>query len=74
MLSIGSSGAEVVALQEFINQQTLTPDMVSVDGIFGPGTQAAVINFQAAAGIGADGIVGPNTYQTMSAYGFMGIC
>ncbi|MEA5468620.1 peptidoglycan-binding domain-containing protein [Spirulina sp. 06S082] len=74
MLSIGSSGAEVVALQEFINQQTQTPDMVSVDGIFGPGTQAAVQNFQAAVGLSPDGIVGPNTYATMSAYGFAGIC
>ncbi|MEM9539592.1 MAG: peptidoglycan-binding domain-containing protein [Cyanobacteria bacterium P01_E01_bin.42] len=71
MLTVGSQGAEVIALQEFINQQSYTPDVIGVDGIFGPGTQAAVQNFQAATGLVADGIVGPNTYAMMSSCGFV---
>jgi peptidoglycan hydrolase-like protein with peptidoglycan-binding domain len=34
---------------------------VSIDGIFGPGTEKAVIKFQIANGLTVDGIVGPAT-------------
>lgn len=38
---------------------------VAVDGIFGNGTRAAVIAFQKAHGLSADGIVGQNTWRTL---------
>ncbi|WP_435155286.1 peptidoglycan-binding domain-containing protein [Haladaptatus sp. DFWS20] len=36
---------------------------ISVDGIFGPGTEDAVESFQSASGISVDGVVGPVTWE-----------
>ena len=38
---------------------------VSVDGIFGAGTQSAVVNFQKSKGLNADGVVGPDTWAAL---------
>ena len=38
---------------------------VAVDGIFGPGTDAAVRAFQRQQGLAVDGIVGPNTWSAL---------
>ncbi len=38
---------------------------ISVDGIFGSGTQSAVINFQKDKGLSADGGVGPDTWAAL---------
>jgi peptidoglycan hydrolase-like protein with peptidoglycan-binding domain len=41
----------------------------SVDGKFGPKTEAAVIDFQVSNGIKVDGIVGPETWGALFADG-----
>ncbi len=49
----------VEALQRLLARVGWRPG--TPDGLFGPRTQAAVLGFQRAAGIAADGIVGPET-------------
>ena len=68
-LQQGSSGSDVTELQIRVAgwaassaQQTY----VVVDGGFGPGTDAAVRRFQSAYGLGADGVVGPQTQQVLN--------
>jgi len=39
-------------------------------GTFGPGTESAIRTFQAARGIGVDGLVGPDTWRAMVAAGY----
>ena len=57
-LRVGSSGADVVALQNALATKGFDPG--AVDGVFGPATEAAVIAFQATATLAADGIVDPD--------------
>lgn len=59
LLEFGDRGAEVAALQPMLSQAlgiTLAPD-----GVFGPATRAAVIDFQAREELSPDGTVGPAT-------------
>lgn len=60
MLRTGSRGDAVRKLQELLNAKGYTCG--SVDGIFGSKTYAAVLAFQKANGLGADGIIGPLTW------------
>ena len=60
MLCTGSRGDAVRKLQELLNAKGYTCG--NVDGIFGSKTKAAVLAFQKANGLGADGIVGPLTW------------
>lgn len=53
-LKQGSSGSQVVALQQALGGLT-------ADGAFGPMTKAAVMAYQASKGLTADGVVGPMT-------------
>jgi len=57
LLKKGSRGNEVKLVQEFLN--------ISTDGIFGPGTEKSVKEWQAKNGLLADGIVGPKTWKEM---------
>jgi hypothetical protein len=58
VLTLGDRGPEVVALQQRLNEREAN---LLVDGIFGSGTRAAVIAFQARSGLRPDGVVGPRT-------------
>jgi len=58
MLKRGSSGPEVSALQSQLG--------IPADGVFGPGTEAAVRAFQAQHGLTPDGIAGPSTLAALA--------
>jgi peptidoglycan hydrolase-like protein with peptidoglycan-binding domain len=62
----GSSGNNVSIMQRYLNTiRTAYPSIpqLSVDGIFGPGTESAVRAFQRVFGLTQDGIIGPVTWQ-----------
>lgn len=60
MLKRGSSGEAVKALQSILG--------LTADGVFGPGTEAAVKEHQKGEGLDADGIVGPDTLASLGLY------
>ena len=73
VLQEGETGIDVQTLQYYLNFIAYFSDgalpSVTVDGIFGPSTTAAVITFQNLLGIPADGIVGLQTWiQLEQAY------
>jgi peptidoglycan L-alanyl-D-glutamate endopeptidase CwlK len=61
----GARGDDVRSLQSALQQKGFNPG--ATDGIFGAGTEAAVLAFQQSEGLEADGIVGP---KTAAALGF----
>lgn len=63
MLSAGSKGDEVKQLQQRL--QLLGYYGGAVDGDFGMGTRKAVVQFQKANGLDADGIVGDATWKAL---------
>lgn len=65
VLRVGSRGPEVVRLQQMLVDVGCLPSTSSVDGIFGPGTESAVRNFQRSAGLVVDGVVGPATWSAL---------
>ena len=56
-------GSDVKKLQESLQRAGMT---VSVDWVFGPGTDTAVKEFQQKNGLKADGIVGPKTREKLA--------
>ena len=61
----GSQGADVQLLQQRLIALGLLTG--AADGVFGPGTKAAVIQFQTTEGITpADGVVGETTWKALS--------
>jgi len=64
MLRSGSAGDEVREMQNLLVRHGAT---IEADGQFGGLTRAAVVDFQRGAGLGADGIVGPKTWEALEA-------
>src|SRR5947209_3723822 len=60
----GARGHDVRVLQDFLNRDGFP---VTIDGQFGPGTRAAVVAFQRAAGLTASGVVGHVTVAALRA-------
>ena len=58
----GSTGEDVKTIQYLVTAQGHS---TGVDGVFGPGTKSAVEAFQSSRGLGADGIVGPQTWPQL---------
>ena len=58
-LKPGDSGDQVKVLQKAL--ASLGYDVGTIDGVYGTSTTNAVIAFQKAAGLTADGVVGPAT-------------
>ena len=65
-LQLGSSGSDVVYLQESLVQLGYNLGTGGVDGKFGPATYIAVKAFQGDQGLVVDGIVGPKTWAALS--------
>jgi hypothetical protein len=63
VLKVGSFGPQVLNLQQRLKELGFDPN--GVDGKFGPGTLSAVIAFQKANGLEADGKAGPNTFAAL---------
>lgn len=63
VLSRGSQGPRVEALQRALNNQGAS---LTVDGDFGPGTEAAVRTYQRQNALTADGIAGPKTLRSLN--------
>ena len=60
LLRVGSRGQAVKALQQDLG--------ADADGIFGEGTKAALMAYQTAQGLTADGMAGPTTLSSMSSF------
>ncbi len=66
-LSRGYKGVDVRQLQRWLNSINEVA-VVAVDGFFGPFTESAVRAFQSFNHIRVDGIVGPQTFNTLGRY------
>ena len=62
-VSYGSKGSDVTELQKLLNNKGYS---LSVDGIFGSQTQAAVKDYQQKNSLAVDGIVGTNTWGALT--------
>lgn len=65
LLKSGSRGVYVCVLQDALS--TIGIAVSAIDGVFGPSTRNAVINFQRVNGLSPDGIVGCSTWRKLTA-------
>jgi len=63
-LKPGDNGSEVTKLQQALNR--LGYSVGTVDGVYGPSTQAAVAKFQTASNLTSDGLFGPATLAALT--------
>lgn len=63
MLQKNSQGQLVIKLQQKLSEAGY--NIGSIDGVFGPKTEAAVLKFQADKGLHVDGIVGDQTWNSL---------
>lgn len=69
VLRLGSQGENVTYLQEYLNFISNTYNeipKVSVDGVFGPSTQRAVLAYKEIFGLGNQGIVSASTWDSIT--------
>ncbi|WBB81434.1 D-Ala-D-Ala carboxypeptidase family metallohydrolase [Micromonospora sp. WMMD882] len=66
-LSSGMTGEDVRQLQIRISGYPGYGAVIALDGAFGPATRSALIRFQQAYGLSADGIAGPQTFNQLYA-------
>ncbi|MGK5500032.1 D-Ala-D-Ala carboxypeptidase family metallohydrolase [Streptomyces sp. URMC 125] len=66
-LSQGMSGSDVAELQIRVSGYPGYGGVLAIDGSYGPATAAAVKRFQAAYGLSADGVAGPQTFSKIYA-------
>lgn len=64
MIRKGSQGKEVSYAQERLNAHGAAPPL-AVDGIFGPLTQQATVDYQTSHGLAVDSIIGPRTWASL---------
>ena len=65
-LRVGSRGNNVLVMQQYLNRiSSRYPSIprLAEDGIFGAGTQSAVMQFQRLFGLTPDGVIGPLTWN-----------
>lgn len=67
VVAYGDTGSEVAAVQRALNRFSYYSG--PIDGIFGSGTERAVVNFQYGNSLSADGIVGPATEAALGISG-----
>jgi len=64
-ISEGSTGNTVKKLQRDLNARFIGVTPLTVDGSFGPKTDARVRSWQDIVGLQVDGIVGPKTWHSL---------
>lgn len=64
-LKVGSGGAVVESLQRTLNERLAKEQAVTVDGDFGPATEAAVIAFQKLKALPETGVVNVDTWKAL---------
>ncbi len=67
LLKVGSKGDRVKELQQKLINRGYNLGVAGADGDFGQGTYNAVVQFQSANGLSADGVVGPLTWEMLNA-------
>ncbi|MBN1985807.1 MAG: DUF4157 domain-containing protein [Prolixibacteraceae bacterium] len=67
VLRVGDSGASVSLMQQALVDAGFPLPRFGVDGIFGNETRRALMDFQRASSLSADGVLGPNTMSALDA-------